>query len=121
MEEGFLGLEEVEHVDVVYEEGNDGVGGKIVKFKVKGSKEEPIEVDEVKANGVDEEEDVDDLYVDEIEEEEEGEYDLPPDEDELLATGPEDFQPAAGPSTTSEMIEDVHSVQEAESFDCTCD
>lgn len=117
VEEGFLGLEEVEHVDVIYEEGIDGVGGKVVKFKVKGSKEEPIEVDGVV-------EDVEDVDIAEMMEEdeggEEGEFDLAPDEDELLATGPGDFQPAAEPPTTSE-IEEVHLVQQVESFDCMSD
>lgn len=74
VEEGFLDLEEVEGVEVVYE-GDEGGGGKVVRFRVGRDGEEDGEVEDV---GSEEGEDEDG----------DGEYDLPPDEEELAVLGP---------------------------------
>lgn len=91
MEEGFLDLEEVEGVEVVYE-GADGAlegGAKVVKFRVREREErEEEEVIDVDVNELDLDVDMEGEDGD-GDEDEEGEYDLPPDEEELLITGPE--------------------------------
>lgn len=74
MEEGFLDLEEVEGVEVVYE-GAEGGGGKVVRFRVGRGGEQDGEVEDVDVGS-------------EEEEDEDGEYDLPPDEEELAVVGP---------------------------------
>lgn len=126
MEEGFLDLEEVEGVEVVYEglDGEEGGGGgKVVKFRVREREEnEGQEVIDV---------DVDELDLDvdmegeEDEEDEEGEYDLPPDEEELLITGPE--LPGSEENEDMEVVEEgpdnldeeneVEEVKQVEAFD----